>query len=216
MWRRSLALIVTALAVSISAFAQTNKIEATGAIADPGASEALKKLLEARGSRITIGDAPYCDVWLRAGLPAGKSDAQGAVYNTLGESVLVGVITFLRPTTDFRGQAVKPGTYTMRYAVHPADGNHLGISPIRDFLALVPVAMDQDPNAQPKFEELMKLSARVAGTNHPAVLSLVQTEGSPGPKLDQDEGRVIFSTRIKSQSGADIPIGFVVKGIAEH
>jgi hypothetical protein len=140
----------------------------------------------------------------------------GAVYTTLGESVLVGVIRFARATTDFRGQAVKPGVYTLRYAVHPADGNHLGISPIRDFLALVPIAMDPNPDAQPKFEELMKMSAKVAGTNHPAVISLVQAEGGAAPKLDQEGSHVIFSTKIKSQSGSDVPIAFVVKGIAEQ
>jgi hypothetical protein len=204
------------LALSVSAIGQSNKLEAIGAIADPGASDALKKVLEAKGSRITIGDGPYCDIWLRAGIPAGKSDALGAVYTTMGESVLVGVISFDRATTDFRGQAVKPGTYTLRYAVHPADGNHLGISPIRDFLALVPVAMDQNPDAQPKFEELMKMSAKVAGTNHPGVVSLVQAEGGSAPKLDQEGSHVIFSAKIKTQSGGDLPIAFVVKGIAEQ
>lgn len=214
--RRFFGLILAVLSLSISAFGQGNKLEAIGAIADPGASDALKKVMEAKGSRITIGDGPYCDIWLRAGIPAGKSDALGAVYTTLGESVLVGVISFARATTDFRGQAVKPGTYTLRYAVHPADGNHLGISPIRDFLTLVPVAMDQNPEAQPKFEELMKMSAKVPGTNHPGVISLVQPEGGSAPKLEQEGSHVIFSAKGKSQAGGDLPIAFIVKGIAEQ
>jgi len=214
--RRVFGLILAVLTLSISAFGQSNKIEAIGAIADPGASDALKKVLEPKGSRITIGDGPYCDIWLRAAIPAGKSDALGAVYTTMGESVLVGVISFTRATTDFRGQAVKPGTYTLRYAVHPADGNHLGISPIRDFLALVPVAMDQNPEAHPKYEELMKMSAKVVGANHPGVISLVQTEAGSAPKLDQEGSHVIFSAKTKSQSGADLSIALIVKGIAEQ
>lgn len=214
--RRFFGLILAVLTLSVLALGQSNKLEAIGAIADPGASDALKKVLEAKGSRITIGDGPYCEIWLRAGIPAGKSDALGAVYTTMGESVLVGVISFARATTDFRGQAVKPGTYTLRYAVHPADGNHLGISPIRDFLALVPVAMDQNPDAQPKFEELMKMSAKVAGTNHPGVISLVQAERGSAPKLDQEGSHVIFSAKIKTQPGGDLPIAFIVKGIAEQ
>lgn len=215
MARRFPGLMLILFALSISALGQSNKLEAIGAIADPGASDALKKVLEPKGSRITIGDGPYCDIWLRAGIPAGKSDALGAVYTTMGESVLVGVISFKRATTDFRGQAVKPGTYTLRYAVHPADGNHLGISPVRDFLAMVPVALDQNPESQPKYEELMKMSAKVAGTNHPAVLSLVQAEGGSAPKLGQDGSHVVFSARI-IQGGGDLPIAFIVKGIAEQ
>ena len=214
--RRFLGLLLVVFAISISVLGQNNKIEAIGAVADPGASDALKKVLESKGSRITIGDGPYCDIWLRAGIPAGKSDAPGAVYTTIGESVLIGVISFTKATTDFRGQAVKQGTYTLRYAVHPADGNHLGISPIRDFLALVPVAMDQNPDAQPKFDELTKMSAKVAGTNHPAVISLVQVEAGSAPKVNQEGSHVVFSAKAKTQSGADLPIGFIVKGIAEQ
>src|SRR6185436_17993712 len=167
-------------------------------------------------SRITVGDGLYCEIWLRTGLPVGKSEAQGAVYSTMGESVLVGVIRFAKATNDFRGQAVKPGSYTLRYAVHPADGNHLGISPIRDFLALVPVAMDQNPDAQPKFDELMKMSAKVAGTNHPGIISLVQKDGPPSPKVEQEGSHVVFAAKAKTQSGGDLPIAFIVKGIAEQ
>jgi hypothetical protein len=215
MCRRLFLSIFVSLVVSVSALAQGNKIEPLGAIADPGASEALKKALDAKGWRITIGDGPYCDIWLRSGVAAGKSDAQGAVYS-LGESALVGVITFSRATTDYRGQSVKPGTYTLRYAVHPADGNHLGISPIRDFLVLVPVAMDQNPEAQPKFEELMKMSPKSTGTNHSGVISLVQTEGATPAKIQQEGGHVIFVAKLKSQTGSEIPIAFIVKGIAEQ
>jgi hypothetical protein len=216
MVRRSPGLFLAALALSISALAQSNKVEPIGAFSDPGASEALKKVLEQKGSRISLGDGPYCDIWLRAGIPAGKSEALGAVYTTLGESVLVGVISFTKATTDFRGQAVKPGTYTLRYAVHPADGNHLGISPIRDFLAMVPVAIDQNPDAQPKFDELMKMSAKVAGTNHPGIISLVQKDGPPSPKVEQEGSHVVFAAKAKTQSGGDLPIAFIVKGIAEQ
>jgi len=200
------------------AVAQGDKLEPTPALADPGASDALKKALEPKGTRVVLGDGPYCDVWLRAGVPPGKTEAQGAVYTNFGESVLIGVISFAKATTDFRGQAVKPGTYTMRYAVHPTDGNHLGISPIRDFLVMLPVAMDQDPNAQPKFEELVKMSKSVTGTNHPGVLSLVQLDAAPAsPKVETDEmNHVVVSTSVKSQSGTTIPIAFVVKGRAEQ
>jgi hypothetical protein len=207
--------MLATLLLSVSALGQSNKLEAIGAYGESG-SDALKKVLEPKGSRISVGDELYCEIWLRNGLPAGKSDAQGAVYTSLGESVLIGLIKFAKQTTDFRGQTVKPGTYTMRYAVHPADGNHLGISPVRDFLALVPVEMDSNPDAQPKFEELMKMSAKVAGTNHPGVISLVPAQAGSAAKLDQEGTHVIFSSKVKSQSGADLPIAFIVKGIAEQ
>lgn len=215
---RTSVLIAVALATSTFALAADNKVELIGAYADPGASEGLKKVLEAKGWRVNLSDGAYCDIWLRAAVPAGKSDAPGAVYTSLGESTLIGVITFAKTTTDFRGQSVKPGSYTIRYAVHPADGNHLGISPIRDFLVMLPVAMDPNPDAAFKFEELTKMSTKVTGTNHPGVLSLIQPSGAPAnPKLESDDyNRIIFSAATKNQSGAPIPVSFIVKGHAEQ
>jgi hypothetical protein len=106
----------------------------------------------------------------------------------------------------------------MRYAVHPTDGNHMGISPIRDFLVLLPVSADPNPEAQFKFEELTKMSTKVTGTTHPGILSLIQLASAPAaPKLDTDEfNHIAFSAAIKNQSGTAMPISFVVKGHAEQ
>jgi hypothetical protein len=221
MLRRIITLVFPAavmLMVSVSALAADNKLEAIGAYADPAASDGLKKALDPKGWRVSTADGAYCDVWLRTGIPAGKNETSGAVYTSVGDSTLIGVITFAKPTTDFRGQAVKAGSYTMRYAVHPSDGNHLGISPIRDFLVMVPVAMDPNPDAQFKFEELMKMSTKVTGTNHPGVLSLTQPASAPAaPKIESDDSNhIVFSSSVKNQSGTTIPVSFIVKGRAEQ
>jgi hypothetical protein len=221
MSRRSIALILVLFtltaAASATIFFDGNKVEPIGAFADPSASESLKKALELAGSRVSLPDGAYCDIWLRAGVASGKTDAQGAVYTSLGESALIGVIAFARATTDFRGQPIKPGAYTLRYGLHPTDGNHMGISPIRDFLVLVPVALDQNPDAQFKFEELIKMSTKASGTNHPAVLSLASTDKVTAPKVEpNDHGQLVFSSKLKTQSGSDLAIAFIVKGIAEQ
>ena len=209
---------VLVLLPSLSALAADGKLEAIGAYADPAASDLLKKALEAKGWRISVSGGAYCDIWLRAAVPGGKTDAAGAVYTWIGESTLIGVITFANATTDFRGQSVKAGSYTMRYAIHPTDGNHMGISPIRDFLVMLPVAMDTNPDAQFKFEELTKMSTKVTGTSHPGILSLIQLASAPAsPKLDTDEyNHIAFSATIKNQSGVAMPISVVVKGHAEQ
>src|SRR5437588_18361 len=151
----------------------SGKVEPIGSFTEAAASDALKKVLEAKGYRITVGDgAALCDIWLRAGIAANaSSDMQGVAYTTIPESSFLGVITFPKPATDFRKQGIKPGSYTMRYALHPVDGNHLGISPIRDFILLLPLAIDQNPNTKPKFEELTAMSKKASGTNHPSPLS---------------------------------------------
>ena len=219
---RSFQLTLLAIALGLIRYgwarAADGKLEPTGVYADPGASDALKKSLEPKGWRISLADGAYCDIWLRAAVPGGKTDAAGAVYTWIGDSTLLGVITFARATTDFRGQSIKPGSYTIRYAVHPTDGNHMGISPIRDFLVMLPVAADPNPDAPFKFEELTKMSTKVTGTTHPGILSLIQSASAPAaPKLDTDDyNRMAFSAAIKNQSGAAMPISFVVKGHAEQ
>ena len=221
MSRRSFAIalmLITLVALAPArSFIDGNKVEPTGAFSDPGASDALKKAVEPAGSRVSLADGAYCEIWMRTGVPSGKTEAQGAVYTTLGESTLIGVIAFARATTDFRGQPIKPAAYTLRYGLHPTDGNHMGISPIRDFLVLIPVAADQSPDAQFKFEDLMKMSLKASGTNHPAVLSLAQAgkAGSPGVAAN-DHGHLVFSSKLKTQSGSELPIAFIVKGIAEQ
>jgi hypothetical protein len=142
----------------------------------------------------------------------------GATYTEIADSALLGVLSFPKGGKDFRGQAIKPGAYTLRYALHPTDGNHMGISPYRDFLLLVPVASDQSADAQIKFEDLMKMSAKSSGTNHASPLSLVAPEGkTDSPAVTENEhGHVVFSAKIKTASGAELPIAFIVKGVAEQ
>ena len=44
--------------------------------------------------------------------------------------------------TDFRGQEIKKGVYTLRYGQQPEDGNHIGTSELADFLLAIPAGVD--------------------------------------------------------------------------
>jgi hypothetical protein len=196
------------------------KVESVGPLAEPSVSEPVRTALEPSGYRVLLADgAPACELWLRKGLTTqAKADTQGGTYSLFPDSALIGVISFSRQTTDFRGQAIKPGFYTLRYALHPVDGNHLGISPNRDFLLMSPVSSDRDPGAQFKFEDLVKMSKQASGTNHPAGLSLISPEGQKTvPTAFQDDSRhTVLIAALKPASGADIPIALIVKGMAEQ
>lgn len=212
-----LALAVLCLSIPFAAFAEGAKVEEIGAFADQDASEALRKALEPKGYRVTLDGGAYCDIWLRGKVPTqAKTDVSGAIYTEIPETAVVGVISFAKDTTDFRGQAVKAGAYTLRYALHPADGNHMGISAYRDFLLLVPVAADQNPDTTFKFDELMKMSARASGTNHPAPIDLVSPEGRAPGVSKGDHEHTVFAGKLKTQAGKELPIAFVIKGVAEQ
>src|SRR5215472_3416316 len=140
--------LVTSAKTSRRYLPEGGKLSPIDALADASASDALKKALEPKGFSVSLADGTeLCRIWLRSGVAAGKNEAQGAAYTWLADSALVAVVTFPKSTTDYRRQPLKAGTYTLRYAVHPQDGNHIGISPIRDFLLLVPIADDQNPDA---------------------------------------------------------------------
>lgn len=220
MLRKFLATPVLLAIIAISVFADSGKVEAIGAFADAGASDSLKKAVEEKGYRVTLPDgAVVCELWLRKALPTHeKTDVSGAIYTEINDSAIIGVVSFPKPVTDFRGQDVKAGAYTLRYALHPVDGNHMGISPYRDFLLLTPVADDQNADAQYPFADLVKLSAKTIGAKHPAMWSLVAAEAkTAAPVLSEDDhGHLVFTAKVKTGKGADFPLAFVVKGQAEQ
>lgn len=196
--------------------AQTGKVETIGPFSD-AASEAIRQALDTKGYRVILDDGSVaCEIWLRKTVPAQpKKDVPGALYPQLAESALVGVISFPQASTDYRGQAIKAGAYTLRYELLPNDGNHLGVAPNRDFLLLLPAAADSDPTAVFKFEELVDLSRKATGTRHPGPLNLAQAEAGTTPAVSKDEEQHwIFSARVKLASGEELPFALVVKGTA--
>ena len=217
MHTRVIAVLLFVSVASLALATQTGKIEPIGAVTDSRVAEGVKKVLEPKGYRVSLDDGSVvCEIWLRNKIPAQpKKDSPGALYSQLAESALVGVISFPQATTDYRGQNIPKGAYTLRYELIPNDGNHLGVAPNRDFVLLVPAASDDNPDATFKFDELVSLSRKATGTKHPGPLSLVQPEsGTAAAVSKDDEDHWIFSAAIRLASGEDLPIALIVKGTA--
>ncbi len=215
--RRCISAIVVAIALVSAAAGGTARIERIDRPSNASVNSAVGDVLDSKGYRLVLPDgSTVCEVWLRQNIPSsGAKEAEGVLFPEIGPSTLVGVISFPAAATDFRGQPIKAGFYNLRYELLPNDGNHLGVAPSRDFVLLVPSASDPDPAAQFKFEELVNLSRKATGTNHPAPLSLVQADSTiPGLSHD-DQDHWVFSVRV-SVSGEEIPIGLVVKGTAQQ
>src|SRR5829696_6497017 len=108
---------------------------------------------------------------LRHATPAQAKPAgpEGAVlFPVLQEGVLLGALRFPGEGHDYRDQTIASGVYTLRYGLLPVNGDHLGVSPNRDYALLLPAAKDKElaPLARKTLEER---SAEAAGTSHPAV-----------------------------------------------
>jgi len=198
--------------------AQTGKVESLGALTDSSVADSVRSGLENKGYRITLEDGSVaCELWFMKGIAGQSKEVAGAVYSELAESTLVGVLHFSQPGSDYRGQPIASGYYTLRYELLPNDGNHLGAAANRDFLLLVPAAADKDPATNPKPAEVIELSRKASGTHHPAPLSLVQPDNSPSPSVTKaEEDHWIFTGTTKLTSGREMPIALVVKGQAQQ
>lgn len=212
--------VITASAAAIlllSAAAAPPKVETIGPPPETGVAAAVRSALEPQGTRLVLSDGAYCELWLRKSIPEEKKSASGALAPGLAVSTAVGVIRFLAPASDFRGQAIKPGVYVLRYALMPSDGAHMGASEYPDFLLVIPAADDPDPDAVFKFADLMDLSRKATGTRHPGVFSLTRPSGTSFPaSAMNDQGHVVLQVKARLRSGGDAPMALVVKGQAEQ
>ncbi|MGH9802087.1 MAG: hypothetical protein ACRD82_17130 [Blastocatellia bacterium] len=210
--------ILLFLSLTSIAFAEGYKVESIGALKDAAVAEAVRGALEDKGVRITDGKGKtVCDIWFRKEVPTGKEEIPGASFGQIAEGTLVGVINFPEKTSDFRGQGVKAGWYTLRYALILQDGNHLGVSPARDFFLICPAADDKDPNAAMKMEEMLKLSRAAAGAGHPSpwFFGMATSAEKELPKIVKNEHEhVILETKLNTKSGS-ISIGLIVIGRTE-
>ncbi|MBZ5570109.1 MAG: hypothetical protein LAN64_19995 [Acidobacteriia bacterium] len=176
---------------SLLAAAQV-KLEKIGPPSDAAVPAAVRSALDPSGAKLVRADGSVlCEIWLRqTPLPAGKAAAaKGTTYPELAPGMFVGLISFPNGGKDFRGQPVK-GYFTMRYALLPEDGNHLGVAPTRDFVLLSRASDDSDPSAPYDFAQLVKLSAQAAGTNHPAAFLLLAPDNTPTPSTSLRAGSI--------------------------
>jgi hypothetical protein len=193
------------------------KVESITELKEATVAEAVRGALEPKGVRVTNDSGKaVCELWFSKEIPTIKSEVPGASFGQIPEGAFIGVINFPSNISDFRGQGIKAGFYTLRFALILQDGNHLGVSPARDFFLLCPAGEDKDPSAQLKTEDLMKLSRRASGTGHPTVWFVGQaTSDKDLPKVVKNEhGHVILETKISTKSGP-LAIGMVVIGQTE-
>ena len=193
------------------------KVEGAGELKEAAVAEAVRGALEPKGVRV-INDSgkAICEVWFGKEIPTIKNEAPGASFGQIPEGSFIGVINFPSDISDFRGQAIKAGFYTLRFGLILQDGNHLGVSPARDFFLLCQAAEDKDPTTQLKNEDLLKMSRNASGTGHPTVWFVGQaTSDKDLPRVVRNEHEhVILETKISTKSGP-LAIGMVVIGRTE-
>lgn len=192
--------------------------------APTGVAEKMAAALSVKGQQIEAGGATIGSVWLVKQLDA-KPDFKPtlAVKYPLTPGQLVGAIEIVKKSefTDFRGQDVAAGVYTLRYGQQPVDGNHVGTSDLADFLLAIPAKLDTDPALLKMSEAMHKLSAKTAGSNHPAIFSLLPPKADEKtPALTHDTGKHFWILSLTADGKAGdaaikIPLRVVIVGVSE-
>ena len=78
------------------------------------------------------------------------------------------------------GHLMKAGVYTLRYGIQPANDDHFGVSPFRNFLLVSPAAVDTNPAGR-DHDGIVELSRQTLGGKHPAVWSIDPPAGKDAP-----------------------------------
>jgi hypothetical protein len=168
----------------------------------------VRAVLAGEGYRVVDGQGKvYAEFWLRKAVPASEKPAgsKGVIqFPFLAEGELLGALRFAGEGHDYRDQTIPKGIYTVRYGLQPVNGDHLGVSPFRDYVLLLPAAKDTALTNLPT-KPLQDRSAEAAGTSHPAVFLLVAPppSGSPPAMLHDEE---------KNTWSALVPLNLNVKG----
>jgi len=139
---------------------------------------------------VSLNGQPSAKIWLSNSVKSSDSPSAelGVTFGKIETGSFVGVIEILKDWKDYKMNPIKPGHYTMRYGIMPADGNHMGVSSYRDYLLLIPGQHDVDPAKVLSYEELVTSSFEATGIPHPAVLALYPVwEEVTEPKLVKND-----------------------------
>jgi len=182
--------------------AQGYKAEKINAPPPQELSAAVRETLSGDALRVIGPNGPLCEIWLRKVVPAKTTVTEelGISFGQLAEGTLIAAVRFPSQVRDFRRQRVKPGVYTLRYALVPVDGNHSGVAPQRDFLLATPAAADPSP-ANITRDEALNLSRKTTGTNHPSVWSIAAGGNAAGavPTLNHQEDGDLWLLELRVQ-----------------
>jgi hypothetical protein len=158
------------------------------------------------------------EFWWRRGLPL---SADTPDWTQVPPGALLGALRLVDPLPDIRGYTIPPGIYTLRFALQPQDGDHMGVSPYRQFLIVSPAADDR--TAEPLgLDGAVELGKKTQNRSHPAVLSIdpPASREPPGAIVGTEEGHTavvhaVPVVRDGAPAGA-LTFGLILVGRIEH
>jgi hypothetical protein len=182
-------------------------------------AEGVRRLLFQESTDVRRG-ADLIRAWGVRALPL----APGATpdWSNVPPGSLIGAMQLEASLPDIRGVPIRPGVYTLRFALQPQDGDHMGVSPYRQFLVVAPAA--EDRTVEPLGNDgAIALGKKTSGRSHPAVLSIdppgVQTMPT-GRVIKTELGHTALVVGVEcTKDGAPagtLAFGLVLVGLIEY
>jgi len=180
----------------------------------------IKNLLSDDAIQIQDGKgAVVLTMWLRKEIPSKANPDQvknGLTYREIPTTTVIGAVQLPQKWIDFRKQEIPKGTYTLRLAIQPMDGDHMGTAPHNEFCLLCPADKDVKPDTM-NVKELHELSATSHGATHPVVLLLFPNSKPENDPKMISKGNGIFVLNIKravtaGDAKTSLGFGFTVGG----
>jgi hypothetical protein len=177
-----------------------------------GLAPGISALLTQGGTRATVSGTQL-DFWFVKALPLKGTTAS---WTAVEEGTLVGAVRVSSTFRDIRARLIKPGVYTLRYALQPQNGDHLGVSPFREFLLLSPASVDTDPAAR-GHDPTVEMSTKTAGGSHPAVWSIDPPVAAGGALSTHttELGHKAVVVEVPLAAGGPLRFGIVLIGKVE-
>lgn len=197
----------------LGAAADAQTLRASKSEAPPPAELAstVQALMGTPATAVQSGSTTLEFWWVKT-LGAGET---GEGWGGVAEGTLVGAVRVSELYPDIRGRRIKPGLYTLRYALQPMNGDHLGVSPHREFLLVCPAAADTDPAAK-GYQGTVDLSKQTTGAAHPAVWSIDPpfTKDAPLSTFRNDAGHEGVVFQVQTSRGI-LTFGLILIGKIE-
>jgi hypothetical protein len=169
----------------------------------------VKALLAPGGATAKVGENTL-EFWWVSSL-----GAKGTDWGSVPEGTLVGAMKLSASFRDIRGRNLKAGTYLLRFGLQPQNGDHLGVSPHREFLLATPAAEDTSPEPL-GHDPAVELAKKSINISHPAVISLDPPVSSDAPLAVTQTGAghtaVVFE--VPTEAGS-LKFGLVLVGLIE-
>jgi hypothetical protein len=219
---RAVAVLVGWCMLASTPAARGQDLAATSeAVAQPTEiAEPIRALLQTDATVVMRG-ATQLEFWWVKNIPLDTAPAAHPSWSNVPDGALVGAVRLGNAMSDIRGGPMKPGVYTLRFALQPQNGDHMGVSPYREFLLVAPAADDQSPDAA-GFNGAVALAKKTLGKSHPAALGLdpPTTDQPPRAVVTNDEGHkgIVFSVPVTLQGkpAGSLTFGVTIIGQYEH